>query len=80
MSVMPKKPSQKELILKYIKDFGSITTYEAFADIGCSKLTTRISELRKNGYDIIGITEKGTNRWGKPVRYNRYRMGGSDAS
>ena len=68
--------TQKELILQYIKDFGSVTTYEAFSDIGCTKLTTRISELRQDGYNIIGTTEKGTNRWGKPVRYNRYSMAG----
>lgn len=70
-----KTPSQKELIIKYIRDFGSITTYEAFIDIGCTKLTTRISELRKNGFNIIGEAQTGTNRYGKIIKFNRYRMG-----
>lgn len=74
------KLSQKKRILKYMNDFGSITTYDAFKDIGCTKLTTRISELRKEGYLIIGTAETSTNRYGEKVTYNRYRMGGADAS
>lgn len=70
-----KQPSQKEMIIKYMNDFGSITTYEAFVDIGCAKLTTRISELRRDGFIIIGEPQMGINRWGKMVRYNRYRLG-----
>lgn len=70
-----KQPSQKEMIIKYMNEFGSITTYEAFVDIGCAKLTTRISELRRDGFIIIGEPQMGTNRWGKMVRYNRYRLG-----
>ena len=68
--------SQKKRILKYMHDFGSITTYDAFKDIGCTKLTTRISELRQEGYFIIGEAETSTNRYGECVRYNRYRLGG----
>ena len=67
--------SQKEMIIKYMNDFGSITTYEAFVDIGCTKLTTRISELRNDGFTIIGEPQTSTNRWGKMVRFNRYRLG-----
>lgn len=72
------KVSQKQRILKYMNDFGSITTYDAFKDIGCTKLTTRISELRKEGYLIIGTAETSTNRYGEKVTYNRYRMGGAN--
>jgi hypothetical protein len=74
------KISQKKRILKYMNDFGSITTYDAFKDIGCTKLTTRISELRQEGYLIIGTAETSTNRYGEKVTYNRYRLGGADAS
>lgn len=70
------KLSQKKRILKYMHDFGSVTTYDAFKDIGCTKLTTRISELRQEGYLIIGEAETSTNRYGECVRYNRYRLGG----
>ena len=72
------KISQKKRILKYMSDFGSITTYDAFKDIGCTKLTTRISELRQEGYLIIGTAESSTNRYGEKVTYNRYRLGGAN--
>ena len=72
------KISQKQRILKYMNDFGSITTYDAFKDIGCTKLTTRISELRQEGYLIIGTAETSTNRYGEKVTYNRYRLGGAN--
>lgn len=36
-------PTQRDLILQYIKDFGSITPMEAYSDLGVTKLATRIS-------------------------------------
>ena len=32
----------KERVLQYIKDFGSITTFEAFTELGCSRLSEYI--------------------------------------
>ena len=42
--------TQKELILQYITDFGSITSYQAYADLGVTQLATRVSELKYEGY------------------------------
>ena len=42
--------TQKELILKYIADFGSITSFQAYADLGITQLATRIKELKAKGY------------------------------
>lgn len=67
-----KKPTQRELIISYITDFGSITPMEAFGDLGIIKLSTRISEMRKDGMEFKIQTEKGKNRYGKPTRYARY--------
>lgn len=65
--------TQKRAIIQYIDDFGSITPMEAFADLGITKLATRISELRKeDGMDFKIEMEKGKNRYGKPTRYARY--------
>ena len=61
-------------IMEYMIRFGSITTYEAFADLGETKLTTRISDMRKRGIKIRQKEETGTNRFGQPVRYNRYSL------
>ena len=46
--------TQREQILQYIKDFGSITPMEAFSDLGITKLATRVSEMRKEGEEAEG--------------------------
>lgn len=64
--------TQKEAILNYIRDFGSITPMQAFSDLGITKLATRIGEIRRNGYEIRVDTVKAENRYGKPIRFCRY--------
>lgn len=66
--------TQKERILKYLEDFGSITQLEAIRDIGVMRLGARIWELNRAGYTIIRETEVSKNRYGKDTRYARYRM------
>lgn len=70
--------TQHEKILEYMNRFGSITTYDAFRDLGITKLTTRISELRKSGIEIFGVREEAKNRFGEPVSYNRYSLWNSE--
>ncbi len=64
--------TQRDAILQYIKDFGSITPMQAFADLGITKLATRISEMRKDGMKFKIETVKNRNRYGKTVQYARY--------
>ena len=66
--------TQRELILQYIKDFGSITPMQAYADLGVTKLATRISEMRKDGMTFKIETVHGKNRYGKSTHYARYSM------
>ena len=66
--------TQTELVLKYIEDFGSITPLNAFADLGVTRLSACIFTLRKRGFPIITYTEQSTNRYGKTVRYARYKI------
>jgi len=42
-----KKPTQCEMVLQYLKDFGYITTFEAFTDLGITRLASRINALKK---------------------------------
>ena len=72
---MNKKPTQCDRILRYINDFGSITTRDAFMDLGIMRLGARISELRSAGYDITDKLEKGVNRYNEKVCYKRYFLG-----
>ncbi len=64
--------TQKEMVLQYIEDFGSITPMQAYSDLGITKLATRISEMRKKGMEFKIEIIKGKNRYGKPMRYARY--------
>ena len=66
--------TQREQILQYIKDFGSITPMQAFADLGITKLATRISEMRKDGMEFRIETMRGKNRYGKPTHYAKYSL------
>lgn len=64
--------NQRERILDYINNFGSITSYEAYIDLGITQLATRIKELKEQGYkfNYKWITRK--NRYGKPVKFKEY--------
>lgn len=60
-------------ILWYIDRFGSISPMEAFNDLGITKLATRISEMKMLGIQFDQAFESRENRFGKNVRYMRYR-------
>lgn len=66
--------TQKEMILQYINDFGSITSYQAYADLGITQLATRVKELKKKGYVFKTVQQCGTNRYGKPTHYVKYYL------
>ena len=70
------KMNQHDRILQYMKDFGSITTLDAFRDLGITKLTTRISEMRRDGVNIIGTPEAVENRYGDKCHIHRYTLKG----
>ena len=64
----------RERILNYIRDFGSITTFEAFTELGCTRLSEYIRQLRLN-YDIKDIWITSTNRYGEKVQFKKYWLG-----
>lgn len=78
MGAVEHKPSQNERILQYMNDFGSITQIDALRDLGCMRLASRISDLRRLGYPIIGKSETVRNRYGEKCHIKRYRMEDSD--
>ena len=68
--------TQSERIMAYIKEYGSITPYEAFADLGITKLATRISEMTAEGIEFNKVMETSKNRYGQNVHYMRYSLRG----
>lgn len=70
--------TQCERILRHFNDYGSITSLEAMKEYGIMRLASRISDLRKLGYDITVTTETAKNRYGEPTSYARYSLEGHD--
>lgn len=64
--------TQHDLILRYLKRFKTITPYDAFKDLGITKLATRISEMKEKGYVFGDVWVEDINRFGEDVRYKRY--------
>lgn len=68
------RKNQREKVIDYIKKYGSITSYQAYLDLGITQLATRISELKEQGYSFTDewITKK--NRDGEPVSFKKYML------
>lgn len=64
--------TQQEAILDYIYRFGSITPMQAFADLGITKLATRVSEMKKDGITLKHESIKCKTRLGRTTHYTRY--------
>ncbi len=61
-------------ILCHLKEYGSITSWEAIEQYGCTRLSHYIYLLRKDGYVINSTVEKGTNRFGNMVHFYKYEL------
>ena len=68
------KATQAERIIDYMEKFGSITQYEALQDLGCMRLASRISDLKKQGYPIKGETIAVKNRFEEDCYIKRYSL------
>jgi hypothetical protein len=64
------KKSDKTLILEHLKANGYITPMDALR-FGCYRLSARIYDLRRDGYNII-TDDKDAE--GNPVNYAIYRI------
>lgn len=67
-------PSQNEMILNHMKTYGGITSSQAFAMYGCTRLSARIADLRGMGIDITSERVTKRNRFGEKVSFNRYMI------
>ena len=64
--------NQTQKILDYIDRFGSISTMEAFMDLGITRLAARIHDIEHQGVEIDRKIETATNRFNEKVHYTRY--------
>ena len=68
------KTTHKTRLLKYLKEFKSITSLEAIRDLGNTRLSATIYELRKDGYNIISEDLTVKNRWGNNTIIALYKL------
>lgn len=67
-------PTQSEMILNHLKYIGGITSSQAWAMYGCTRLSARINDLRAKGVDIVAERITKRNRFGEKVSVNQYRL------
>ena len=61
----------KNRVLEYIERFGSINTFQAFMDLGCTRLSEYIRQLRLE-YNIQDEWINGINRFGEKIKNKNY--------
>ena len=62
----------KERLIEYLEKNGSITSMEAITELGNTRLSATIYNLRKEGYNIVNERIKSKNRFGNKVHYDKY--------
>lgn len=67
-----KLSKKAQRVFDYMKDFGSITTLEAYNDLGETRLSARIFELKDSGFDISFEWIEVLNRYKEKCRVKRY--------
>lgn len=68
------KTTQRDRVLQFIREVGYITSWDAYKELGISQLGARIFELKERGYMFKKEKVKNLNRWGEPVRYDKYML------
>jgi hypothetical protein len=66
--------TQTQRIIDYIAEFGSKTQLEALRDLGIMRLASRITDLKRQGYQVISATETVNNRFGEKCHIKRYSL------
>ena len=66
--------TQSEKILRHLKKYGSITSWEAITEYRITRLGAIIFELRKDGYIIDSNLVIARNKDGEPIKYARYTL------
>ena len=66
--------NQHQRIIKYLKDYQTITPFQAFADLGITKLATRVSEMKRKGYVFNQELITTKNRYGETCQFMQYSL------
>lgn len=62
-------------VFDYMNEFGSITSLEAFVDLGETRLSGRIFSMREKGVNISSQFKSVKNRYGESCKVKEYMIG-----
>lgn len=65
----------EQRVFDFMVDFGSITSLEAFVELGETRLSGRIFELKRKGINISSELVKVKNRYNESRIVKRYWIG-----
>ena len=68
--------NQQQRIYDYMREHGGITTLDAMYDLGVTRLSGRIFDLRKSGVEIDSERVTVKNRYGEDCSVVRYSLRG----
>ena len=69
--------SQADRVLSYLERGNSITTLDAFKELGITRLGARIFELRQQGHPVQSNRLTVTNRFGEDCSISEYYLEGA---
>ena len=64
----------EQRVFDYMVEFGSITTLQAFIDLGESRLSAMIFNLKKKGVNIADERKQVSNRYNEKRFIKEYRI------
>ena len=70
-----KLTKSEQRVFDYMAEFGSITSLQAFNDLGNSRLSATIFNLKKKGVVVGGSTVVVKNRFGEKRYVKKYWLG-----
>ena len=71
---MKTKLSQKQKVLRHLKEIGPITPVQAFFDYSIMRLAAEIFDLKEAGNNIETTILHSENKFGEPVHYAQYKL------
>ncbi len=66
--------TQNQRIIRHLKDKGSITALEAMKEYGIMRLSSRVCELKDQGYLIRSEFVSSKNRYNESVSFSKYSL------
>ena len=69
---MKKQTTQNDRVLAYMRSHKGITSLDAYRDLGCTRLSARIADLKERGIVIGKIMVDRENRYGETVKVAQY--------